>query len=165
MKNVLRKILNHLESELICYQELSQLYDEQKEVLIKNKHEELQNIDSRFTALYNKINKYNYLRKQLFNELKQGTQRLSEVIEIAKNEESSNVEKFENYKEIFKNLKKEIDKKRFVNFELLKNGLTITDKKLGIIIEAVTPQGSIYNQKGKSKDLKDISVSTIIEEV
>ena len=49
--------------------------------------------------------------------------------------------------------------------ELLKNGLTITDKKLGIIIEAVTPQGSIYNQKGKSKDLKDISVSTIIEEV
>ena len=69
MKNVLRKILNHLESELICYQELSQLYDEQKEVLIKNKHEELQNIDSRFTALYNKINKYNYLRKQIIQSL------------------------------------------------------------------------------------------------
>jgi len=165
MKNVLRKILNHLESELVCYQELSQLYDEQKDILIKNKHEELQELDNKFTALYNKINKFNYIRQQLFNELKQGTQKLSDVIEIAKKEESPNVEKLENYKALFKSLKKDLDHKRFINMELLKNGLTITDKKLGIIIEAVTPQGSIYNQKGKSKDLKDLSVSTIIEEV
>ena len=58
----------------------------------------------------------------------------------------------------------ELEKKRFVNYELLKNGLSITDKKLGIIIEAVTPQGSIYNRKGKSNDLKDLSISTINEE-
>ena len=92
MKNVLRKIVHHLEAELICYQDLSRTYDEQKEVLIKNKHEELQELDNRFTTLYNKISKLNVIRKELFNELKQGTEKLSDVIEIAKKEENQNIE-------------------------------------------------------------------------
>ena len=142
MKNVLRKILDHLETELICYQELSKTYDEQKEILVKNKHQELEELDNKFVALHNKITKLDIVRKNLFNELKQGTQKL------------------------FKSLKKEIENKRYVNFELLKNGLSITDKKLGIIIEAVVPQGSIYNRRGtKSKGLKNLSVSTINQQV
>ena len=63
MKHALRKIVNHLESELICYQDLSKTYDEQREVLIQNKHAELQEIDNRFTTLYNKKNKLNEIRK------------------------------------------------------------------------------------------------------
>lgn len=165
MKNVLRKILDHLETELICYQELSKTYDEQKEVLVKNKHQELEELDNRFTALHHKITKLDVIRKNLFNELKPGTQKLSEVIKIAETEESPHLEKLQEYKAIFKKLREEIENKRFVNFELLKNGLSITDKKLGIIIEAVVPQGSIYNRKGtKSKGLKNLSVSTINQE-
>ena len=101
MKHVLIKIVNHLESELICYQDLSRTYDEQKDILIKNKHAELQEIDNRFTTLYNKINKLNEIRKNLFNELKPGINKLSEVIEIAKTEESPHIEKLEEYKETF----------------------------------------------------------------
>lgn len=165
MKHVLIKIVNHLESELICYQDLSRTYDEQKDVLIKNKHAELQEIDNRFTTLYNKINKLNEVRKKLFNELKPGTNKLSEVIEIAKTEESLHIEKLEKYKETFNKLKTELEKKRYINFELLKNGVTITDKKLGIIIEAITPQGSSYNRKGKGKNIKkELPVSTINRE-
>lgn len=165
MKNVLRKIVNHLESELICYKDLSETYDVQKEILIQNRHAELQEIDNQFTTLYNKINKLDEIRKKLFNELKPGTEKLSEVIQIAKSEESPNVEKLEEYKEVFKKLKKELERKRYINFELLKNGVTITDKKLGIIIEAITPQGSSYNRRGKGKDLKkDLPVSTINRE-
>ena len=165
MKSVLRKILNHLETELVCYQELSDNYDVQKEVLIKNKHDELQEIDNKFTMLYNKITKLNGLRKTLFNELKSGVEKLSDVVAIAKQEESPHAERLEEMMEQFKQIKSNLERKRYVNFELLKNGVTITDKKLGIIIEAITPQGSIYNRRGKNKDLKDISVSTIDKEV
>lgn len=165
MKHLLRKIVNHLESELICYNDLSQTYDVQKEILIQNKHLELQEIDNRFTTLYNKIQKLDKTRKELFNELKPGTEKLSDVIKIAKKEESPSVEKLEEFKKEFNRLKKELERKRYVNFELLKNGVTITDKKLGIIIEAITPQGSSYNRKGKGKDLKkDLPVSTINRE-
>ena len=84
---------------------------------------------------------------------------------IAKKEESPSVEKLEELKKEFNRLKKEIERKRYINFELLKNGVAITDKKLGIIIEAVTPQGSSYTRKGKGKDLKkDLPVSTINRE-
>lgn len=166
MKNVLRKILDHLETELFCYQELSKTYDEQKDVLVKNKHQELEELDNRFIALHNKITKLDTVRKNLFNELKTGTQKLSDIIKIAEMEESPHLDKLKEYQAIFKNLKQEIENKRFVNFELLKNGLSITDKKLGIIIEAVVPQGSIYNKRGtKSKGLKNLSVSTINQQV
>lgn len=166
MKNVLRKILDHLEAELYCYQELSKTYDEQKDVLVKNKHQELEELDNRFTALHDKITKLDNVRKGLFNELKQDTQKLSDVIKIAEAEESPHLEKLIEYQKIFQNLKREIENKRFVNMELLKNGLSITDKKLGIIIEAVVPQGSIYNRRGtKSKGLKNLSVSTINQQV
>ena len=165
MKNLLRKIVNHLESELICYKDLSHTYDVQKEVLIKNRHAELQELDNQFTTFFNKINKLDKIRKDLFNELKPGTEKLSDVIKIAKKEESPSVEKLEELKKEFNRLKKEIERKRYINFELLKNGVAITDKKLGIIIEAVTPQGSSYTRKGKGKDLKkDLPVSTINRE-
>ena len=119
MKNVIRKILDHLETELICYQELSATYDEQKEVLIKNGHQELGELDNRFTTLYNKINKYDLHRKNLFNELKPGIEKLSEVIKIAEREESPNVEKLKEYNEKFKLLKTELEKKRFVNYYMV----------------------------------------------
>ena len=91
---------------------------------------------------------------------------LSDIIKHVETEDSPHLEKLKEYQKVFQALKKDIENKRFVNFELLKNGLSITDKKLGIIIEAVVPQGSIYNQRGaKSKGLKNLSVSTINQEV
>lgn len=165
MKNIINKILNQLEIELACYQELSGIYDEQKEALVKNKYEELEGIDKRITSAYNRVMSLNGKRQELFNQLKHGITKLSEVIEIAEKEESPNVEKLKNYRETFQKLAKDIEKKQYINFELLKTGLNISDKRLSLIIEAFAPQGSIYNEKGKSKDHKDIAVSTIIEEV
>ncbi len=165
MKNIITKIINHLEQELSCYQEISKVYDEQKEALVKNRHEELEGIDSKIITLYNRVKLLNEKRTELFNQLKPGIEKLSEVIEIAKEEESPNVEKLENYKETFKKLSSEIEKKQYINFELLKTGINISDKKLGLIIEAFIPQGSIYNGKGENKDLKELSMSTINEEV
>lgn len=165
MKNTITKILNHLELELACFQELSTIYDEQKEALVKNKHEELEGIDKRITSGYNRAMAFNEKRQELFNQLKPGITKLSEVIEIAEKEESPNLEKLKNYMETFKKLARDIEKKQYINFELLKTGLNISDKRLNLIIEAFAPQGSIYNEKGKSRDHKDIAVSTIIEEV
>ncbi len=164
MKNTITKILNHLELELACYQELCQIYDEQKEALVKNKYEELEGIDKRITTVYNRVNGLNEKRQELFNQLKHGITKLSEVIEAAKQEGSPHVEKLSTYRETFKKLAVDIEKKQYINFELLKTGLNISDKKLNLIIEAFAPQGSIYNEKGKSRDHKDLAVSTIIEE-
>ncbi len=164
MKNTITKILNHLELELACYQEICRIYDEQKEALVKNKYEELEGIDKQITAAYNRVMALNEKRQGLFNQLKPGITKLSDVIEIARSEESPNIEKLENYMETFKKFAKDIERKQYVNFGLLKTGLSISDKRLNLIIEAFAPQGSIYNEKGQSKDHKDIAVSTIIEE-
>ena len=164
MKNTITKILNHLELELACYQELCQIYDEQKEALVKNKYEELESIDKQITTVYNRVTGLNEKRQELFNQLKPGITKISDVIEIAQKENSPNTEKLKNYRNIFKQLAKDIEKKQYINFELLKTGLNISNKKLNLIIEAFAPQGSIYNEKGKSRDHKDLAVSTIIEE-
>ncbi len=165
MKNTINKILNHLELELTCYQEICRIYDEQKEALVKNKYEELDGIDKQITSAYNRVMSLNKKRQELFNQLKPGITKLSEVIDIARKEESPNTDKLNDYRETFKKMAQDIEKKQYINFELLKTGLNISDKKLNLIIEAFAPQGSIYNEKGKSKDHKDIAVSTIIEEV
>ncbi len=165
MKNIINKILNHLELELACYQELCTVYDEQKEALVKNKHEELEGIDKRITSAYNRVRMLNEERQSLFKKLKPEVTKLSEVIEIAAAENSPNVERLKGYKDTFKKIAQDIERKQYINFELLRTGLNISDKKLNLIIEAFAPQGSIYNEKGKNVDHKGIAVSTIIKEV
>ena len=51
------------------------------------------------------------------------------------------------------------------NMELLKHGLTITNKMLETIVNAFAPQGSIYNGAGKTTDTQDLDMWTINEEI
>ena len=50
------------------------------------------------------------------------------------------------------------------NVELLKHGITITNKMLDTIVDAFAPQGSNYNGAGKT-DTHDLDMWTVNEEI
>ena len=51
------------------------------------------------------------------------------------------------------------------NVELIKHGITITNKMLETIVNAFAPQGSIYNGAGKTTDTLELNMWTINEEI
>ena len=50
------------------------------------------------------------------------------------------------------------------NIKLIKHGMTLADKTLGIIIDACAPKGTSYSQSGKEEN-SNMEMSTIIEDV
>ena len=51
------------------------------------------------------------------------------------------------------------------NVELIKHGITITNKMLETIVDAFAPQGSIYNGAGKTTDTRDLDMWTVNEQI
>ena len=51
------------------------------------------------------------------------------------------------------------------NMELLKHGITITNKMLETVVNAFAPQGSIYNGAGKTTDTHELDMWTINEQI
>lgn len=159
-----QNLIEVLDKELKAYIELKELFAEKREILKESKTDDLGVLDNKILALNNKIKELNTKRKDIGIQITGRECNMSDFIEFAEQNAPEFVSKLEERKVKICKLIPEITLLNNQNVELLKHGIIITNKMLETIIDAFSPQGSFYNEAGKT-DTHDIDMWTISEEI
>ncbi len=163
-KDKFKKLISVLDKELDAYTKLRDLFAEKKEVLKKAKSDDLGVLDNKILATNNTIVKLNKMRKNASMELLGKDGCMSDFISFASENQSEFEEPLMLRKVKICNILDELVLLNTQNVELLKHGITMTNKMLETIVDAFAPQGSIYNGAGKT-DTHDLDMWTINEEI
>ena len=94
------------------------------------------------------------------NELLSG----SSLNNILFNMDENIAEEFKNFKVKFNEVSKKITLLEQTNVELIKHGLTMSNKVLDIIIQACTPQSTGYDCHGKNSQGSGMGISSVCED-
>lgn len=164
MKDKFKNLIKILDQELEAYTKLKDLFQEKKELLIKAKSEDLGVLDNKILAVNDSIVKLNNSRKKIAGELLNEEASMSDFIKLAEESNEEFVEPLMLRKVKICNISEELVLLNNQNVELIKHGITITNKMLETIVDAFAPQGSIYNGAGKT-DSHDLNMWTINEEI
>ena len=165
MKEKFQKLIKILDQEIEAYEKLKDLFAEKKELLKKAKSDDLGVIDNKILAQNEVIVKLNNMRKTLSMEMLNKDASMSEFIELAEAYQTDLKEALLLRKVKICNNFEQLALLNNQNVELIKHGLTMTNKMLETIVNAFVPQGSIYNGSGKTTDTQDLDMWTINEEV
>lgn len=165
MKDKFKKLINILDKEIEAYSKLRDLFEEKKALLKKAKSDDLGVVDNKILATNESIVKLNNLRKNLSMELLGKDGSMSEFIDFAENNFPDIKEELALRKVKICNILDQLVLLNNQNVELIKHGITITNKMLETIVNAFAPQGSIYNGAGKTTDTHDLDMWTINEEI
>ena len=133
-------------------------------MLKKAKSDDLGVVDNKILALNNSIVKLNASRQTLAIELLGKDGSMSDFIELAGAQEPELKEALMLRKVKICNILDDLVLLNNQNVELIKHGITITNKMLDTVVDAFAPQGSIYNGAGKT-DTHDLDMWTINEEI
>lgn len=164
MKTKFKNLIKILDKELEAYENLKELFAQKRELLKKAKSDDLGVLDNQILALNNSIVKLNAARQTASIELigKEGC--MSDFISFAEEHEPEFKEPLMLRKVKICKTFDELALLNNQNVELLKHGITITNKMLETIVDAFAPQGSIYNGAGKT-DSHDLDMWTVNEEI
>jgi flagellar biosynthesis/type III secretory pathway chaperone len=159
-----RKLITILDKEYEAYEELKTLFEEKKELLKKAKSGDLNEVDNRIIAQNNKIVKLNKMRQDYSIEHTGKDCSMSQFIELLGDSDEGLKDKLMLRKVNFCNIFEELMLLNNQNVELLNHGIIITNKMLETIVDAFAPQGSNYNETGKT-DSHDLNMWTVNEEI
>ena len=164
-KEQFKKLISILDKEIEAYSGLKELFEEKRDLLKKAKSDDLGVIDNKILAQNESIVKLNNMWKTLSMELLNKDASMSEFIEFAEVHQPAQKEALMLRKVKICNILDQLVLLNNQNVELIKHGITITNKMLESIVNAFAPQGSIYNGAGKTTDTQDLDMWTINEEV
>ena len=164
-KEQFQKLITILDEELEAYTKLKSLFEEKKELLKKAKSDDLGVIDNKILALNDSIVKLNTSRQKLSLELIGKDGSMSDFIEFAEANQPDVKEALLLRKVKICNNFDDLVQLNNQNVELIKHGITITNKMLETIVNAFAPQGSIYNGAGKTTDTHELNMWTINEQI
>ena len=159
-----KKLLKILDAEISAYEELKNLFEEKKEILKKAKSGDLVEVDNRILAQNDVIVKLNDERKNISLKHFNKDCRMSDYIEFLGANNDGYKEQLMLRKVKICKISDELALLNNQNMELLKHGMTITGKMLDTIVDAFAPQGSNYNETGKT-DTHDLNMWTVNEEI
>lgn len=159
-----KKLLTAIDEEISAYEELKPLFEEKKELLKKSKSGDLVEVDNKIIAQKELIVKLNEARQKLSIEHFNKDCSMSDYIELLGDQNDEYKEQLMLRKVKICNILDELTLLNNQNVELLKHGITITNKMLDIIVDAFAPQGSNYNEAGKT-DTHDLNMWTVNEEI
>ena len=159
-----KKLIKAIDDEITAYEGLKILFEEKKDLLKKSKSGDLVEVDNKIIAQNELIVKLNDVRKKMSMEYFGKDCSMSDYIELlgAENEDYNEQLMLRKVK-ICNNLD-DLVLLNNQNVELLKHGMTITGKMLDTIVDAFAPQGSNYNETGKT-DTHDLNMWTVNEEI
>ena len=159
-----KKLLKTIDDEISAYEELKPLFEEKKELLKKSKSGDLVEVDNKIIAHNELIVKLNKVRQKLSMEYFNKDCSMSDYIELIGSDNEDYKEQLTLRKVKICNILDELALLNNQNVELLKHGITITNKMLDTIVDAFAPQGSNYNGAGKT-DTHDLDMWTVNEEI
>lgn len=159
-----KKLLNVIDEEIAAYEALKPLFEEKKELLKKSKSGDLIEVDNRIIAQNELIVKLNSARQKMSIEHFNKDCSMSDYIELLGKDNDAYKEPLMLRKVKICNILDELVLLNNQNVELLKHGMTIAGKMLDTIVDAFAPQGSNYNETGKT-DTHDLDMWTVNEEI
>ena len=160
-----RKLITTLDKELEAYSRLKELFIEKRELLKQAKSDDLGVVDNKILATNNAIVKLNKARQAASIELLGKDGCMSDFIEFADQNQPDQKEALMLRKDKICNISEQLMILNNQNVELIKHGITITDKMLETIVSAFAPQGSIYNGAGKTTETHDLDMWTVNEQI
>ena len=164
-KEQFKKLITLIDKEIEAYEKLKDLFEEKKELLKKAKSDDLGVLDNKILAQNEAIVKLNNARKNASIELLNKDGSMSEFIEFAEVNQPDQKEVLMLRKVKICNIFDQLALLNNQNVELIKHGITITNKMLESIVNAFAPQGSIYNGAGKTTDTCNLDMWTINEQI
>ncbi len=165
MQNRFKKLIALIDKELEAYSELEKLFEEKQEILKKAKSDDLGVIDNKILALNDSIVKLNNARKNASVDLIGKDGCMSDFISFAEVHQPDLKEPLMLRKVNICNKIEKLVLLNSQNMELIKHGITITNKMLETVVNAFAPQGSIYNGAGKTTDTHDLDMWTVNEQI
>ncbi len=163
-KQFFRNISSMIEDAITAYEELLNLYKEKKQALLKRDTTMLSFVDEKIVAQAKYLTTMNKKREDYCKENDIAPVKITELIELAQQEEPEFTEIYEKQKVKIREVADELVLIEKTNVELIKHSLTMSDKLLDIIISAAVPQKDNYDQHGKNIDTTDLSIGSIVEE-
>ncbi len=159
-----KKFITIIDKEILAYEELKTLFEEKRELLKHSKSGDLGELDNRIIAQNNIITKINGTRQQMSVEYFNKDCTMTDYIELLGYDNEDYKEQLTERKVKICKILDELVLLNNQNVELLKHGITITNKMLETIVDAFAPQGSNYNEAGKT-DTHDLDMWTVNEEI
>lgn len=147
-----------------AYSKMADLYEEKKEALIKMNPDALKLTDDLILETHSLLVDLNNERLRIVQQLGVEEMNISEIIEEAEKINSPLAEEFKNFKVKFNEVSKKITLLEQTNVELIKHGLTMSNKVLDIIIQACTPQSTGYDCHGKNSQGSGMGISSVCED-
>ncbi len=164
-RTLYQNLIEILDKEILAYSRLKDLFQEKFEILKNAKPDDLGVLDNKILALNNKITKLNNSRKDIALKLTgKEDSNMSAFIALAEQDSPDFTEPLKERKVKICNIIPEIMLLNNKNVELLKHGITISNKMLDTIVNAFAPQGSFYNGAGQT-DTHEIDMWTVNEEI
>ena len=158
---ILKSLINE---ELELYTELDTFFEEKRKILISNSTEELLAIDDKILNTVASIKSAVNHRQQITFKCGYRSLNMSQIIELAKNIDADITEDFKITQKEINELINEIAKKERIIKELIRHGMNMVNKTLGLISNATTLTGD-YNNRGKSTQGEINRISSVVEEV
>ena len=165
MENSFKKLITLIDKEIEAYSKLRDLFEEKRDLLKQAKADDLGVLDNKILALNDSIVKLNNARKNASVELIGKDGCMSDFISFAEVNLPEQKEALLLRKDKICNIFEQLALLNNQNVELIKHGITISNKMLETIVNAFAPQGSIYNGAGKTTDTHDLDMWTINEEI
>ena len=159
-----KKLLKAIDEEIAAYEELKVFFEEKKELLKKSKSGDLIEVDNKIIAQNELIVKLNESRQKISMEHFNKDCTMSDYVELLGADNEAFKEELLLRKVKICNILDDLVLLNSQNVELLKHGITITNKMLDTIVDAFAPQGSNYNETGKT-DTHDLDMWTVNEEI
>lgn len=163
MKNLFINLINILDKELLLYNEMKDLYNEKKEILIKNNIEALSIIDAKIIENNESIKLIDEKRLEATKLIGEDITNMTDLILIAEKEYKEGVSSLKELQAKLLNISQQISILNMTNMKLIEHGMNLADKKLNIIIEACAPQATGYNESGK-EGVQEMGMSTIVQD-
>lgn len=164
IKEQIKTLENIIDKEIDGYKSIEKLYIDKREILINGKGSDLLDVDNKITDTFKNINDLFEARKNMSQTLDMPTFSLTDIINNIKDQDKEAAEKFEKKKEVVNTLAQKIYTLEKLNLELLKHGITLTNKTLEAMLKGVTAVTKEYNQKGINISNEQLEMSSIVEE-
>ena len=158
---ILKSLINE---ELELYVELDNYFEDKRKILISNSTEELLAIDDKILNTVASIKSAVNHRQHVTLKCGYRTLNMTQIIELSKNIDITIAEEFKTIQKEINELIKEIAKKERIIKELIRHGMNMVNRTLGLISNATVLSGD-YNNRGKSTQGEINRISSVVEEV
>lgn len=163
-KEIFYNLIETLDKEIKAYEKLKEYFEAKKELLKSAKPDDLGVLDNKILALNNTITRLNKQRAKIATEITGEDANMSRLIQAAEELAPDFTDALKERKVKICNIIPELVLLNNQNVELLKHGITITNKMLESIVDAFAPQGCNYNGAGKT-DSHEYDMWTVNEQI